>query len=156
MNTEIERKFLVQSGEWRNETTEVLLIRQGYLSTDRDRAVRVRRSGERAWLTIKGRPVDGAAPEFEYEIPVAEADAILTALAKKPLIEKKRHLVPHGGLIWEVDEFLGENAGLVLAEVELSSPGQPVSPPGWIGREVTGDSRYSNASLVANPFSAWG
>ncbi|MDL2210193.1 CYTH domain-containing protein [Desulfovibrio sp. OttesenSCG-928-O18] len=153
--TEIERKFLVRSDAWRNEVTEVLPIRQGYLSTDKDCAVRVRRSGENAWLTIKGRPVNGAAPEFEYEIPVPEADAMLDTLAQKPLIEKKRHLVPHGGLPWEVDEFLGENTGLILAEIELTAPDQTIALPAWIGGEVTGNPRYYNANLVAAPFSTW-
>ena len=155
MGTEIEKKFLVTGDGWRREATRVLLLRQGYLSTDPECAVRVRISGEKAYLTVKGRSVNGVAPEFEYPVPLADAAAMLDRLAKKPLIEKKRHLVPRDGLTWEVDEFFGENAGLVIAEIELASPDQPFSPPSWVGREVTGDPGYYNASLVARPFLSW-
>lgn len=155
MATEIERKYLVTSDAWRHEATEILLLRQGYLSTDPECAVRVRISGSSAHLTIKGKNIGGAAPEFEYPIPVADAADLLDNLAKKPLIEKKRHLIPKGDLLWEVDEFFGENAGLVIAEVELDARDQAVPLPSWVGREVTGDARYYNASLVASPFSKW-
>lgn len=155
MGTEIERKFLVTGDGWRNEARETLLLRQGYLSTDPECAVRVRISGDAAWLTVKGRSVNGSAPEFEYAVPVEDAASMLDLLAKKPLIEKRRHLVPKDDLIWEVDEFFGQNEGLVIAELELSSIDQAFSPPAWAGREVTGDARYYNASLVANPFLNW-
>ncbi len=155
MGIEIERKYLVTGDTWRAEATDVLSLRQGYLSTDPECAVRVRVSGSSAFLTIKGKNIRGAAPEFEYPIPAADAADLLDTLAKKPLIEKKRHLIPRDGLVWEVDEFLGQNAGLILAEVELESAGQAVPLPAWIGREVTGDPRYYNASLVANPFLSW-
>lgn len=148
MNREIERKFLVTGDAWRDGVTAVLHIRQGYLATDPDCTVRVRRAGEKAWLTIKGRAVNGAAPEFEYAIPAADAENLLATMARKPLIEKKRHLAPYGGLTWEVDEFLGANAGLVLAEIELAEPGQDVPLPPWVGREVTGDARYYNVNLM--------
>ena len=154
MGIEIEKKFLVTGDAWRKGAT-VLHLRQGYLSTDKNAAVRVRIHGNEAWLTIKGPVAGGAALEFEYPVPPADAEAMLDSLAKKPLIEKKRHRVRHAGMTWEVDEFLGENAGLILAEIELAAPDQSFAPPPWLGREVTGDARYYNANLVANPFSRW-
>ncbi|MCC8195129.1 MAG: CYTH domain-containing protein [Deltaproteobacteria bacterium] len=155
MHTEIERKFLLLNDAWRREVTQTLVLRQGYLATDPGCTVRVRVSGPSAWLTIKGRNVDGSAPEFEYPIPASDAAAMLELLARKPLIEKKRHLVPRDGFTWEVDEFLGPNAGLLVAEIELESLDQPFPRPSWIGREVTGERQYYNASLVARPFSDW-
>lgn len=155
MNTEIERKFLVSDDSWRREAVEILLLRQGYLSTEPGCAVRVRLSGDKAWLTIKGERVGGAAPEFEYPVPVPDAAAMLETLAKKPIIEKKRHMIPHEGFVWEVDEFLGDNAGLVIAEIELASEDQAFPLPAWAGEEVTGDPKYYNASLVARPFTIW-
>lgn len=155
MAIEVERKFLVTADQWRLEAREVILLRQGYLSTDKDCAVRVRVTGNNAWITVKGAPVEGAALEFEYPVPPADAACMLDNLAKRPLIEKKRHLVPRDGFVWEVDEFLGANAGLILAEVELSSPDQKAPLPDWVGREVTGEARYYNASLVGNPYSQW-
>ena len=155
MGIEIERKYLLASDIWRDEVTEVFLLRQGYLSTTPECTVRVRINGTSAFLAIKGKNVGGSALEFEFPLPLAEATQILDTLAKKPLIEKKRHLIPRDGLVWEVDEFLGRNAGLVLAEVELASPEQVVPLPSWLGREVTGDSRYYNANLVGYPFVDW-
>jgi adenylate cyclase len=155
MSTEIERKFLVASEAWRNEVTKTLALRQGYLAAAPHCAVRVRLSGSSAHLTIKGKPVNGAAPEFEYSIPEQDASAMLDLLAQKPLIEKKRHLIPRDGFLWEVDEFAGHNQGLVIAEIELAAVDQPFPLPPWIGREVTGDERYYNASLVSRPFSSW-
>ena len=155
MHTEIERKFLVTGEDWRDEATEVLLLRQGYLATDPQCAVRVRISGSSAWLTIKGKSVGGAAPEFEYPIPLPEAEAMLDLLAKQPLIEKKRHLIPRDGFLWEVDEFLGRNAGLIIAEIELASKDQTFPLPPWAGRDVTGEARYYNANLVSRPFCDW-
>lgn len=155
MGTEIERKFLVTTDGWRSAATRVLLLRQGYLSTNPECAVRVRISGNEAWLTVKGRSVNGVAPEFEYPVPVADAAAMLDKLAQKPLIEKKRHIIPMDVFTWEVDEFFGENKGLVIAEIELASADQPYPVPAWLGREVTGDPRYYNASLVARPFLSW-
>lgn len=155
MNVEIERKFLLADDSWKTAATEIIVIRQGYLSTAADCAVRVRRSGEKAWLTLKGRPANGVAPEFEYAIPASDADDILNSLAQRPFIEKKRHLVPYDGMMWEIDEFLGDNAGLVLAEMELTAPDQCISLPSWVGKEVTGDPRFYNANLVAAPFCTW-
>lgn len=155
MGTEIERKFLLAGDGWRREATDVRVLRQGYLSTDPKCAVRVRLSGRSAWLTVKGRAVEGAAPEFEYPVPPTDAEAMLDRLAKRPLIEKKRHIIPLQGFIWEVDEFFGENAGLVLAEIELAAADQDFPRPAWLGREVTGEAAYYNASLVARPFRTW-
>jgi len=155
MGREIERKFLVHNEVWRHEVTETLVLRQGYLTSDPHCTVRVRVSNVSAWLTIKGTSVDGVTPEFEYPIPKADALAMLSSLAEQPLIEKKRHLIPRDGIVWEVDEFLGHNAGLVIAEIELLSPNQAFPFPSWIDREVTGEQQYYNACLVSRPFSTW-
>ena len=155
MDIEIERKYLLASDAWRDEVANVLLLRQGYLCTDPESTVRVRISGSSAWLTVKGKRVGVSAPEFEYPIPVTDAADLLNTLSQKSLIEKKRHLIPRDGIVWEVDEFLGRNAGLVLAEVELTSADQTVFLPSWIGREVTGDPRYYNVNLALHPFPDW-
>jgi CYTH domain-containing protein len=154
MATEIERKFLVVGEEWRR-TASGRRYRQGYLSTDPSRAVRVRTVGDQGFLTIKGATRGATRREYEYAIPVAEADAMLDGLCLRPLIEKVRYTVPFQGRIWEVDEFLGGNAGLVMAEVELESEGEELAMPAWIGKEVTDDPRYYNAALVHEPFSRW-
>jgi adenylate cyclase len=154
MGQEIERKFLVKDDSWR--TGAGTLIRQGYLHNEIEGTVRARTKGERAYLTIKGSTTGITRLEFEYEIPVEEADQILDELCIKPLIEKTRHELHVGGFKWEVDEFLGENAGLVVAEIELEDESQEFPRPDWLGREVSGDFRYQNASLVKNPYSKWG
>ncbi|HKZ30151.1 MAG TPA: CYTH domain-containing protein [Acidimicrobiia bacterium] len=155
MGIEIERKFLTASEEWRG-FGEGADYRQGYLSTDAERTVRVRTAGERGYLTIKGSSVGATRTEYEYEIPVEDARELLDELCTRPLIEKRRFRILYADLTWEVDEFFGENHGLVLAEVELASEEQPVDLPPWIGEEVTGDPRYFNASLVERPFATWG
>ena len=160
---EIERKFLVHDAAWRAvRAGEGTLFRQGYLSREPLRTVRVRRAGDLAFLTIKGQSKAtadvGAAlvrPEFEYPIPAADADHLL-ALCIQPLIEKRRHLVPHEGHTWEVDEFMGDNTGLVVAEIELGQADEAFVVPAWVGDEVTSDRRYANSNLVAHPFSTWG
>jgi len=154
MAIEIERKFLVTGDDWK-ATAAVLLYRQGYLSTDKARTVRVRIAGARAFLTIKGLAAGIARPEFEYEIPVADATAMLDDLCLKPLIEKRRYTLECRGLRWEVDEFLGDNLGLVVAEVELDSADQAIELPAWVGQEVSDDPRYFNSSLIAHPFCMW-
>ncbi len=157
MGIEIERKFLVSGDGWRGDWPATS-IRQGYLTTDPDRVVRARIAGESAFLTLKGRPVDTGARsrlEFEYPIPVADAEVILDQLCLKPLIEKIRRRVVVRGVTWEVDEFQGENAGLVLAEVELDHPEARIDLPDWIGEEVTADPRYQNVYLARHPFSQW-
>ncbi len=153
MGIEIERKFLVRDRSVLDGLTGTEFV-QGYLSTDPDRTVRVRRAGDRAFLTIKGRSVGAARPEFEYEIPVGEVDA-LVALCVGPPIVKTRYRIPDGSLTWEVDVFGGENAGLVVAEIELPTEATAVTPPEWVGLEVTDDRRYFNASLVAHPYRTW-
>ncbi len=154
MPEEIERKYLVSGDAWR-ELAEPVLIRQGYLCDDPERVVRVRLAGDRAWVTIKGLSQGASRCEYEYEVPAADAREMLDDLCLRPLIEKRRARIPHAGMVWEVDEFMGENAGLTLAEVELASADQQVALPPWIGGEVTGDARYYNANLRKNPYSRW-
>lgn len=153
MGIEIERKFLVRDRSFLDAVAGVA-YRQGYLSTDPDRTVRIRRAGEHGYVTVKGRSHGAARAEFEYEIPVADADEML-ALCIPPVIEKVRHRVQHAGRTWEVDVFGGANEGLVVAEVELPSEDAAVDLPDWIGDEVTDDRRYFNASLIAHPFRDW-
>lgn len=154
MGKEIERKFLIKGYEWRTLGEGVSYL-QGYLSTDKGRTVRVRTVGEQGYITIKG-PAEGLVrPEYEYEIPCEDAREIISTLCEKPVIEKKRYAIPVGLHIWEVDEFSGENEGLVIAEVELENEFEEVDIPMWIGREVTGDRRYYNAHLVKNPYRLW-
>ncbi|MDZ5635394.1 MULTISPECIES: CYTH domain-containing protein [unclassified Janthinobacterium] len=154
MGIEIERKFLLASDAWRGLGQPVLL-RQGYLSSARERVVRVRIEGGQAMLTIKGANVGATRGEWEYPIPLADAAELLDGLCEQPLIEKYRHRIEHAGMVWEVDEFLGANAGLVVAEIELASEDQPFEKPDWIGAEVSGDTRYYNANLIRHPFSQW-
>ena len=156
MNKEIERKFLVEdknADSWRNAIYSE--IRQGYLSVDKQRTVRVRIVGSAAYLTIKGITEGITRAEYEYPIPVAHAGEMLDSLCLRPQIEKRRHRIEYGGLIWEVDEFYGDNAGLIVAEVELKSPQQLFDKPPWAGEEVTDDPRYYNANLVNHPYSKW-
>jgi adenylate cyclase len=154
MAKEIERKFLVNGLEWKNlaKGTE---YRQGYLSTVKERTVRVRTIDNAGYLTIKGISTGATRLEFEYEISVADAHEMLDKLCEKPLIEKKRYKIEHGGLIWEVDEFFGENNGLVVAEVELENENQEISKPEWISKEVTNDPRYFNSNLTKTPYTKW-
>ncbi|MFH1851963.1 MAG: CYTH domain-containing protein [Candidatus Neomarinimicrobiota bacterium] len=154
MAIEIERKFLVTDDRWRNLATGVF-YRQGYLSTDPNAIVRVRIAGEQGFLTAKGRSAGLARMEFEYPIPVADAQIILDNLCRKPLIEKYRYTIPIDGLTWEVDKFTGVNAGLIVAEVELPEQNHKFSKPDWVGREISDDPRYFNANLVDHPFEKW-
>ena len=154
MGVEIERKFLVLDERWRTLGQGVSL-RQGYLSSHPERVVRVRIEGDAAMLTIKGRSVGASRGEWEYPIPLADAEQFLALLCEQPLIEKKRYRIEHQGMLWEVDEFFGANAGLVVAEIELDSEDQPFSKPDWLGAEVTDDARYFNANLIKHPFSEW-
>lgn len=154
MSKEIERKFLVRDNTWRGQDGGKR-YRQGYLSTVKERTVRVRTTGDKGFITIKGISVGATRSEYEYEIPLADANEMLDRLCERPLIEKTRYRVSHEGLVWEIDEFEGVNRGLIIAEVELEEETQSVTLPGWIGQEVTGDARYFNANLVANPFSQW-
>ncbi|MFK8005275.1 MAG: CYTH domain-containing protein [Saprospiraceae bacterium] len=154
MPKEIERKFLLKNDNWKPQFTTRTIIKQGYLSTKKERTVRVRVLGEKGFLTIKGKTVGMTRLEFEYEIPVQEAKELLQ-LCEKPLIEKERFIVLMGKLKWEIDIFEGDNEGLELAEVELENEEQEVEIPEWIGEEVTFDNRYFNSSLVKLPFKNW-
>ena len=152
MGTEIERKFLVTGSAWRN--SEPVYFCQGYLNRDKHRTVRVRIAGDRGVLTIKGLTTGASRPEFEYAIPVDDAKEML-ALCDGPVVEKNRRVVQHAGLTWEVDEFLGDNKGLIVAEVELDSEDQTIDVPNWVGAEVTADSRYFNSNLATTPYKLW-
>lgn len=152
MPLEIERKFLVSGEGWRlNKGSR---YSQGYLNQDKERTVRVRLTDKQAFLCVKGITKGVSRKEFEYGIPTDDAEQLLK-ICEGQIIEKIRHIVIHKGLKWEIDEFLGENSGLVIAEVELNSEDQIFDKPEWLGREVTGDPRYFNSNLAANPFSKW-
>ncbi|MDQ1834707.1 CYTH domain-containing protein [Massilia scottii] len=154
MGVEIERKFLLVGDAWR-ALGEPVLLRQGYLSTNPDRTVRVRIEGDRASMTVKGRSKGATRGEWDYPIPLADANELLDRLCEQPMIEKYRRRITFAGNVWEVDEFLGANAGLMFAEIELASEDQQFDKPDWIGEEVTHDRRYFNSSLIALPYSAW-
>ena len=154
MGEEIERKFLVSGEAWR-ETAEGTRYRQGFLSTEPERTVRVRVAGPRGSITVKGKNVGARRAEFEYEIPVADAERMLDTLCQRPLIEKIRYTLAVGPHTWEIDVFEGSNAGLVDAENELSCEDEAFEKPEWVGDEVTDDPRYFNSNLVANPYGTW-
>ncbi|UCG05474.1 MAG: CYTH domain-containing protein [Desulfobacterales bacterium] len=152
MAREIERKFLVKEGNWRQ--ANCTQYRQGYLNSTKERIVRVRTIDDKAYLTIKGLTVGASRMEFEYEIPLQDANELLN-ICEKPLIEKIRYKVEIGGMVWEIDDFTGDNQGLIVAEVELDSEDQQFPKPDWIGEEVTGDPRYFNSNLIKHPYSTW-
>lgn len=152
MATEIERKFLVTGNGWRRPHPRRLV--QGYLNRDRQRTVRVRLDGEQGFLTVKGVTTGATRSEFEYAIPLADAEPLL-ALCDAPAVRKLRHAVMFAGMRWDVDEFLGDNAGLVVAEIELADESQPFARPAWVGEEVTRDPRYFNSNLATHPYATW-
>ena len=152
MPVEIERKYLVIGDKWKQG--KPVRICQGYLNRDKERTVRVRISGEKAFLTIKGMNIGATRAEYEYEIPVSHAEALLK-ICDGPVLEKNRYVVVFDNMKWEVDEFLGENEGLIVAEVELTSTDQSFNCPQWLGREVTDDPRYYNSNLCIHPFRKW-
>ena len=154
MAIEIERKFLVRGDTWRSLGTGEV-YRQGYIRTENRTTVRVRIAGDRGYLTIKGKTVGAGRAEFEYPIPLADAQVMLETLCDRPLIEKVRYRIFQGNLVWEVDEFGGDNEGLIMAEVELTDEAQVIELPDWIGEEVTGDRRYYNATLAQHPYREW-
>lgn len=154
MPIEIERKFLVNGEQWRSQSVGTI-YRQGYLANTQGRTVRVRVVGEQGYLTIKGPTLNAGRSEFEYPIPVADAEELLNTLCDRPFIEKTRYKLAIGELTWEIDEFWGDNQGLILAEVELQSADQSIDLPEWIGQEVTEDARYYNVNLTKNPFKSW-
>lgn len=155
MAKEIERKFLVVGDQWRH-LAKGDFYRQGYIATAQaGQSVRIRIAGEQGYLTIKG-PAEGLTrAEFEYEIPLEDAREMLDTLCDRPLIEKIRYRLPVGEVVWEIDEFAGDNTGLVVAEVELTSENQIFERPDWLGEEVSGQLKYYNASLVKSPYSQW-
>jgi CYTH domain-containing protein len=152
MPVEIERKFLVTGDTWRHG--KGIRLCQGYLNREKERTVRVRLAGERAYLTVKGPTNNVTRAEYEYEIPFEHAVEMLR-LCDGRIIEKNRYTVNYSGLRWEIDEFCGENRGLILAEVELQSPDQVFEHPHWLGQEVTHDPRYFNSNLSTFPYSTW-
>jgi adenylate cyclase len=155
MATEIERKFLVSDDSWRAESINSIDIVQGYLANTERGSIRVRVSGNEANLNIKSMTLGVTRSEYDYAIPAGEARAMLRDLCMKPLIEKTRHYVRHNGHTWEIDEFYGDNAGLVVAELELEHQDEAFDPPPWLGREVSDDPRYYNVSLIEHPYSGW-
>jgi adenylate cyclase len=151
MAIEIERKFLVVGDAW--SAAPAVYFCQGYLNRSQERTVRVRVAGELGYITIKGATTGASRAEFEYEIPLEDAKQLLR-LCDDPLIEKYRRKINYEGMLWEVDEFLGENQGLVVAEIELESESQTFAKPDWVGVEVTADIRYYNSNLSVCPFSS--
>ena len=154
MAKEIERKFLVIGNSWKEKAKGVFYC-QGYLNSTKERVVRVRTIGEKAFLTIKGVTIGASRLEYEYEIPVKEANEMLKELCEKPVIEKHRYTLEYEGHNWEIDEFHGENEGLIIAEVELESEDEELKLPGWVDKEVTSDPKYYNANLITQPFKNW-
>jgi adenylate cyclase len=154
MAKEIERKFLVKGEKWKAAGPGTV-YRQGYLSSVKERVVRVRTIEKKGFLTIKGITKGLSRSEFEYEISVEDANTMLDEICEKPLIEKKRYKITVGVLVFEVDEFFGENEGLVVAEVELADEKQKIDFPAWIGAEVSGDPRYFNSNLIQHPYKKW-
>lgn len=153
---EIERKFLVASEAYKQAATSQTRIAQGFLNTDPSRTVRVRIMGEKGFLTVKGASNDSGTTRFEWEIEISVNEATnLIDLCESGILEKTRYEVPSGKHIFEVDEFLGENKGLVVAEVELNHEDERFEKPDWLGEEVTGQKKYYNSQLSKNPFSSW-
>jgi len=154
MAREIERKYLVQKDAWKPSTSGVL-YRQGYLSSVKERVVRVRVAGDNAYLTVKGLSTGVTRLEFEYPIPVDDAAIMLDCLCERPLIEKTRYREEYEGHRWEIDEFHGDNSGLVIAEIELASDTERYAVPSWALAEVSDDPRYFNSNLAVNPYKNW-
>ena len=152
MGVEIERKFLLKNEDWRSEVSSKTVIKQGYLNSEKERTVRIRVRNDKGYLTVKGENINATRQEFEYEIPLSDAESMLL-LCQKPIIEKVRNLVQIEDKTWEIDDFGGENQGLILAEIELDSEEEKFKIPLWIGTEVTADSRYFNSSLITHPYS---
>jgi len=152
---EIERKFLLRSEAWRALARSRVLMRQGYLSSNNHSSIRVRIAGDDAWLNLKAKRSTRTRLEFEYPIPRDDADEILRDLCSGPLVEKYRHEIVAGPHVWEIDEFLGDNAGLIVAEIELGSEDEPFDRPQWLGAEVTEDERYYNFNLAKRPYREW-
>ena len=155
MGIEIERKFRVNNDSWRERVLQRTLLRQGYIANTRRASVRVRLAGEAGWLSVKAMTRGLSRAEYEAAIPSQEANEMLDQLCEGPVIEKWRHVVVHQGSEWEIDEFLGANAGLVIAELELESEDALFARPPWLGVEVTHDERYYNFRLSEKPYRHW-
>lgn len=154
MHREIERKFLVKNDAWRGKA-EPAYYRQGYIARTEARTARIRVAGKKGFITIKIKVGPISRQEFEYEIPLQDANALLDSLAPEEIIEKNRYTFTECGHVWEIDEFLGANAGLIVAEVELASEEEHVTLPPWAGEEVSKISKYFNSSLVQSPYRTW-
>lgn len=155
MPLEIEHKYLVDSKKWELVIPEKSdLIKQGYLSTDPNKTIRIRTKGNQGFITVKGKSLTASRPEYEYEIPLHEAEEMLQAFCNQ-WIEKIRHYITHENKRWEVDVFHGENQGLIVAEIELESETEPYSIPEWATENITFDRRFSNSSLSVHPYSKW-
>ena len=155
MGVEIERKFLIKDDSWRAEVVKSTRYRQGYLTSVETCSIRVRIAGDKATINIKSATLGVTRTEYEYPIPIEEAEEILDHLCTKPLIEKTRHIVEHDGHTWEIDVFEDDNDGLVVAEIELDQADQDFTLPGWTGKEVSDDPRYYNVCLVKHPYKDW-
>ncbi|TXH68782.1 MAG: CYTH domain-containing protein [Thiothrix sp.] len=155
MALEIEHKFLLISDEWRGLVKRSEVFRQGYLSNNPAASVRVRIANDQASLNIKGMTIGTHRPEYEYSIPLQDAAELLEQLCARPIIEKTRHFVDFAGKTWEIDEFAGENLGLIVAEVELETIGESFQRPAWAGIDVSGIERYYNVSLLKYPYQQW-
>jgi adenylate cyclase len=155
MAIEIEHKFLLANEDWRGFVQKSIKYKQGYLSSQPTSSIRVRISDRQAWLNIKSATIGTQRLEFEYEIPLPDAEEIINTLCGKPVIEKIRHFVTHDHNIWEIDEFEGDNQGLIVAEIELAEVGQKFTKPDWLGAEVTHDLRFYNNNLAINPYKNW-
>ncbi len=155
MALEIEHKFLIKNNNWQKSVSKSTEYKQGYLTSDKNRSIRIRTSDNTAWLNIKSATIGTHRQEYEYEIPLNEGIEILNNLCEKPLIEKTRHLVHYKQHTWEIDVFSGDNNGLIVAEIELSKIGEYFEKPEWLAEEVTEDLRYYNNSLCKNPYKNW-
>ncbi|MCG8329720.1 MAG: CYTH domain-containing protein [Chitinophagales bacterium] len=154
MGVEIERKFLLKNKEWRVRAGKGIEIRQGYLNSTKERTVRIRINGGIGLITVKGETINSTRKEYEYQIPIEDAEELLE-LCEKPIVEKTRFEIVHNQKVWEIDEFKGVNKGLIVAEVELEDENEELEFPLWIGEEVTSDPRYYNANLIAHPYLDW-
>ncbi|OSI14627.1 CYTH domain-containing protein [Neisseria dumasiana] len=154
MTIEIERRFLLKDDSWRAEAGEPEMMRQGYLSVDKECTIRVRIIGRKAWLTLKGYISDTTRSEFEYEIPITHAEQMMQTMCPFKL-EKHRYKIEYRGFMFEIDEYFGDNAPLVVAELELPGEGVPFEKPDWLGEEITSNGKFTNAYLSKHPYSQW-
>jgi len=155
MAIEIERKFLLRDDRWRQLADTGTTFRQGYLIGAKQASVRVRIEGDKAYLNIKSMTIGVKRHEYQYPLPLEEASELLDTLCEKPLVEKTRYLLHYANHEWEIDEFEGDNVGLIVAEVELKSEDEQITLPPWIGIEVSDDPRYYNVNLVKHPYTTW-